>query len=643
MSAVVDLGALDKHLRKLGIRLSTWDAKGLRTSASNGGCDLCQRLGHAQGMCARDVELLAQRVISQAKPETFVTAALLNSGPDSIAVTRGAGFAGEDLATNPETRIPKPVHSAGCCLVGVPVYQRRRVVGAAVGSFPTTEIVEDANLRQISGHLHLSQQVVAAAAAEICRHGVNEADDFLNVLSWLLQREQAIASANDDLAGLSDNLTNTYEELSLLYSISSSMKVTRQPADFIRNVCNELLEVMGIEAAVAVLYRSPERGAAGVSPVAPSADRRDACPAYADDLFVLAGSIELNADQIKLFVAAHLANLVAGNKPVLDNHFEAPQSSGLGAGIASFIAAPLSSDEKPIGLLIGFNKALDLESPSGKKDFDSHDLKLISSIANQAAVFLANHALYADMQELLMGVLHALTATIDAKDPYTCGHSQRVALISKRLAQAAGYEPDRVQWIYLCGLLHDIGKIGVPEAVLRKAGKLTQEEYDDLKNHPAIGAKILSGIRQLDQVIAGILTHHERLDGKGYPQGLASDRIPMEGLIVGLADSFDAMTSNRTYRAALPLSAVIEEIRRCSGRQFHPDLVEKLLAMDLEQFMIELCRVSAPCVEFPGSPASQPAGGVDSLPTGPASRNSTALPWRTSCAKSGERSPEVSQ
>jgi putative two-component system response regulator len=214
-----------------------------------------------------------------------------------------------------------------------------------------------------------------------------------------------------------------------------------------------------------------------------------------------------------------------------------------------------------------------------------------------------------------------------------------VALISKRLAQAVGYEPDHVQWIYLCGLLHDIGKIGVPETVLRKAGKLTEQEYNDLKNHPVIGARILSGIRQLDQVIAGILTHHERPDGKGYPHGRTD--IPMEGLIVGLADAFDAMTSNRTYRAALPLAEVINEIRRCAGRQFHVDLVDKLLAMDLEQFMTELGRMSAPC--FDGAPTRQPVRGVDGSPTSPASRHSTAAPWRSSFAQSGERRPEASQ
>ena len=159
------------------------------------------------------------------------------------------------------------------------------------------------------------------------------------------------------------------------------------------------------------------------------------------------------------------------------------------------------------------------------------------------------------MQNLLMGMLHALSASIDAKDPYTRGHSQRVAMISRRLAEMSGLEPERVERVYLAGLLHDIGKIGVPGHVLRKPGKLTKGEYDQIKRHPEIGANILGGIRQIEDILPVILYHHERPDGKGYPEGLrvAGDsagardgKVPHEALILGLADSFGALPSSRT-------------------------------------------------------------------------------------------------
>jgi putative two-component system response regulator len=205
-------------------------------------------------------------------------------------------------------------------------------------------------------------------------------------------------------------------------------------------------------------------------------------------------------------------------------------------------------------------------------------------------VFLTNNMLYADLQDLLMGVLHALTATIDAKDPYTCGHSNRVAIISKRLAESMGLPAQRVQQIYLAGLMHDIGKIGVPESVLCNPGRLTPQEYEAVKKHPALGAKILGGIRQLDDVIAGILYHHERLDGRGYPQGLYGDEVPLDARIIGLADCFDAMSSDRTYRKALPLEAVVNEVRKCAGTQFAPEVVAHLLDWDLENLLKELCQ-----------------------------------------------------
>ena len=161
-------------------------------------------------------------------------------------------------------------------------------------------------------------------------------------------------------------------------------------------------------------------------------------------------------------------------------------------------------------------------------------------------------------------------------------------MISRRLAETIGFDTKRVHRIYLAGLLHDIGKIGVPEAVLCKAGKLTDDEYTQMKNHPLLSARILGGIRQLDDVIPGILCHHERLDGKGYPNGFSRDKLSMDSLIVGLADSFDAMTSDRIYRKALPLDVVRKEIEDNAGLQFEPSLVVEFLSWDLNALLSEL-------------------------------------------------------
>jgi HD-GYP domain-containing protein (c-di-GMP phosphodiesterase class II) len=181
--------------------------------------------------------------------------------------------------------------------------------------------------------------------------------------------------------------------------------------------------------------------------------------------------------------------------------------------------------------------------------------------------------------------LRAMVNSVDAKDRYTCGHSERVAHISRALAQAAQLPPVDCDRVYLAGLLHDVGKIGVPDAILCKPGKLTTDEFDALKKHPEIGVRILSPVKQIRDLLPGVLYHHERMDGRGYPEGLAGEGIPRLGRMICLADCFDAMTTNRTYRSAMPLTLAIAEIRRCSGTQFDPALSELFLELDLESFM----------------------------------------------------------
>lgn len=518
-----ELRRLRGHIRELGWSFSIWDNTCTVVGQRDQGTDFCHEVLNCQG-CVKDDAAVAGQVMQTGQP----------------AVRQGP---------------------CGCCKLGVPIHQRRRLLGAVVTGYPTRTMGEEANLQRVCAQRGLDINRIRSLAAAACRYSEKDAKHFIQILQRMLDQEHAIEVSQNEIATLSSNLANTYEELSLVYRISSAMKVTQQPREFLQEVCREIAEVMNISGVAAVLYAYPSSGD--------------------DDEVVVAGDVDLNHEQIKLFCSTQVATeLSEGTRTVVRNEFKAPRGSGLGNAISSFLAAPLSADKDPLGMLVVLNKRTG--------DFDSVDMKLLGSIASQTAVSLANHRLYADLQDLLMGVLHALTATIDAKDPYTCGHSQRVALISRKLAEMCDFDAAKVQQIYLMGLLHDIGKIGVPESVLCKAGRLTDEEFELIKKHPAVGAKILGGIRQLDDVIAGILTHHERLDGRGYPHSLKGDEVPYEGRIVGLADCFDAMTSNRTYRNALPLAAVVEEIRRHAGTQFEPTLVDKFLSLDLEKFLKEI-------------------------------------------------------
>lgn len=512
------------QLRDMGLTLSVWDHFGELVPEFEPTCELCKLLGDTQA-CCDETSKVAQHVVFS----------------DRAIVRRS---------------------QLGACIIGVPVHERRRLVAAAVACFPVTEMLEGEQLHRMCDRLHLDYEVVAKQIAEMCRYSLNDAEHLIGQLETVLDRERTLRVAQDELVGLSANLASTYEELSLVYRISGTMKLTREPDVFLReDVCKELLEVMNVQYAAAIIYASSSSGEA--------------------DRVISAGELELTADQIQQLAASEVAPQFAdGAKSVVENHFVGGSRNTTPDTIDRLIAVPLVGDGKSMGMLLAINKI--------DHEFDSVDVKLLNAIGNQTAVFLTNRRLYADMQDLLMGVLESLTASIDAKDPYTCGHSLRVARISERLAELMDYSPEESRQIYLAGLLHDVGKIGVPESVLCKPGKLTDEEFEHIKRHPGIASRILGGIRQLDDVAVGILTHHERLDGKGYPQGLAGEDMPMEGRIIGLADCFDAMTSDRCYRAALPLSVVIEEIRKHSGTQFDPELVAKLLTLDLEEFLVEL-------------------------------------------------------
>jgi putative two-component system response regulator len=191
-------------------------------------------------------------------------------------------------------------------------------------------------------------------------------------------------------------------------------------------------------------------------------------------------------------------------------------------------------------------------------------------------------------ENLFLHVVESLADAIDAKDNYTKGHSGRVAQYSKEIAERLGYDEKQQEKIFVMGLLHDVGKIGVPDEVINKPGRLSEEEFAKIQKHPAIGGKILGNIKEMPELAAGAKWHHERYDGTGYPEGLAGEDIPEAARIIAVADAYDAMTSNRSYRGVLPQEKVRQEIERGKGSQFDPKFADIMLQMiddDLEYHM----------------------------------------------------------
>ena len=180
---------------------------------------------------------------------------------------------------------------------------------------------------------------------------------------------------------------------------------------------------------------------------------------------------------------------------------------------------------------------------------------------------------------LFQHVIKTIAGAIDAKDTYTNGHSSRVAEYSREIARRMGYNEEKLNDIFMMGLLHDVGKIGVPDAVINKPAKLNDEEYELIKNHPVMGAKILSNIKEMPTLATGARWHHERYDGTGYPDGLKGEEIPEEARIIAVADAYDAMSSHRSYREPLAQNVVRKEIDKGRGTQFDPGIAEVMLSM----------------------------------------------------------------
>lgn len=207
------------------------------------------------------------------------------------------------------------------------------------------------------------------------------------------------------------------------------------------------------------------------------------------------------------------------------------------------------------------------------------EVRYLATLAAQTGVAVENALLYESLREYYMNSVRALAAALEAKDVYTRGHSQRVADWARACACEMRFTEEELEEVYLAGLLHDIGKIGVREEILLKSGTLTPQEREEIESHPVVGARILEPTKFSREVIEAVRYHHEDYGGGGYPEGIHGEEIPIFARIIRVADAYDAMTSDRPYRKAYPRDWAIEELQRCVGKQFDPDVVRAFLAV----------------------------------------------------------------
>jgi HD-GYP domain-containing protein (c-di-GMP phosphodiesterase class II)/pSer/pThr/pTyr-binding forkhead associated (FHA) protein len=358
---------------------------------------------------------------------------------------------------------------------------------------------------------------------------------------WL----SSAASAGPDVS----LLQRAARHLTTLHRVSELLATARDLQGLSNATLRAILEVTNADRAALVLRRAdPSTGTAEV-----------------------AAALARHPGQAQFTVSQTLvADVIAKGVSTFANDVTRDARFSEGASVIqqqvrSVMCVPLRTTDEILG-------ALYVDSLSGPGQFNETDLELLAAVGNQAGVALHRVRLMGELERLLIDTIRAIAATIDAKDGYTHRHSERVALLSKHIAVHLGLGQQEQETVELSALLHDVGKIAVPDSILNKPGHLTSEEFDEMKKHPAHGARILANIQSpaVTAVLPGVQYHHEKWDGSGYPEGLAGEAIPMLGRLLCVTDFFDALTSVRAYRGAMPVEEAVRLIEKGAGTHFDP-------------------------------------------------------------------------
>lgn len=385
------------------------------------------------------------------------------------------------------------------------------------------------------------------------------------------QHEQTIAQQELHLNDYVNQVSTDFEELSWLRRFSEHLVYQESTSNIAYAVQNTLKPLVALTRSESLVVVSKRDGRAFES-----------LDSVADDLdYVWIGPQIIRNNACRQFVIQHANTIQA--RPIILNDTAANNPRALPDPVKSCVLASIHKDSELFGAILAFNHSpadynpirLDQSCPQEfEREYGTHEASLLEVAASILATHAHNIEMFQQKEEMLIGVIRSLINAVDAKDPYTCGHSDRVALISKALANHLGLPVDECEKIYLGGLLHDIGKIGVPDEILQKPGKLTDDEFDEIKKHPAIGYRILEHLKDFQHVLPGVLHHHESFDGTGYPHGLEGDQIPFVARIMAVADAFDAMTSNRPYRDGMPAEKAENILRSGAGKQWDREVID---------------------------------------------------------------------
>ena len=374
-----------------------------------------------------------------------------------------------------------------------------------------------------------------------------EIETFLTGLSRLIE-DRAISQTESEK--MAEELSQSFEDLYLYSTLATQVKTLRFSSDMLNRLIQELLETMRSDLAFAQL---PER---------PQYNSKFANETFSEEI-----------GDLDRFMADLLAAIPPDEPTLEKNYFilndstSDPSYFGLCKDPYRFLAVRIQHDNHFYGWLglVSFNLG---------ELFRQGELGLLRSVAEQVAVVLSNTDLYNDLEGFVINVIKSLVNAIEAKDTYTSGHSERVSQSSMLIAEQLGLDDDQMDVLKWASILHDVGKIGIPEAILNKPDRLNDEEYEVIRGHPMKGYHILLPIDQLKESLPGIRYHHERYDGTGYPEKLAGEQIPLISRIVSVADTYDAISSSRAYRSARPQQEAFDIVLESAGTQLDPQVVE---------------------------------------------------------------------
>ena len=432
--------------------------------------------------------------------------------------------------------------NGGKGLFGVPIKEGDLVVGSLIAF-------------NSNSHEPFQPQTVADDRSS----GVAEMEKFLDQVARLL--EERLAS-QQEMEQMAEELTDNFEQLCFYARIAGRVKSITFSGEMLKDLVADLMDTMRTDIAFA---RLPERSDYNSVISTPTASKM----VSDQDVFIdtLLDSIPLSSPSLK------------EDYFIVNDSRTTPGYEEYAAGPYRFLAVKMKHNDKFYGWmgLVSFNLA---------EIFRRSELRLLNSMAEQIAVVITNSDLYRDLERFVINMVKSLVYAIEAKDDYTRGHSERVCRYSLLMAERMGLDEEQKKVLQWSSILHDSGKIGIPESILNKPWRLEDEEYQIVKDHPMKGHTILEPLEQLASSLPGMLHHHERYDGKGYPAGLKGRDIPLEARIIAVADTFDAITSNRAYRPSKSPTEALREMERVAGSQLDPELVEvfkKVLQKELER------------------------------------------------------------